>query len=246
MHVFEFDEVEQGLWWGYLCPQSVEEVAGILPTYAKDRICIYGFDRCWDYDLDQPPPTLEETARRQGLSPLVPDRDVIVIRTTELRALLADVGHYNLSLLDMPAEADEDRALDCVLKALDIDWRKGESVLQSLCHSDVFLSSHDDCYLHVESRHLAHLRDHLRCLLKDYVSSWFEVPIPLPPTDIVDEYLARHRDLIILDDRTEYVRGILKARLSSEPFSREVMTYPVSARIVFDVAAGLWCFESAD
>ncbi len=243
---FDLRAVEHGVWRGYLHAQSVAEAAEILPGNTKGRVCVFGVDHNW-YDRDGGEPiSLEEIARRQGLTPDVLDKDIILIGITELPTLLVNFSHYNMSLLDVGADIDQDTALDSVLKATDVQWGKEESILESLAHADVYLSSHDDCFLYVESRRYTHLVDHLRCLLKHYVSARLKETISLPPSEIVDDYLSCHASLTILDDRTDLVGGVLRVPCSSERFSfREKKTYPLAALMLVDVEAGQWRLERA-
>ncbi len=243
---FELADMGQGIWRAYLHAQAVADAAEILALHAKERIIVFDVNHHWYDHNGQGMVTLDEIAKRQSVSSLALDKDVIVVPTARLPALLANFDHYNMSILDVGVNVDEDRMVDSVLKAMDIQWGKGESVLQLVSDSDMFLCSHDDCYLYVESRHLVHLRDHLRFLLRDYVSSRLGKLVSLPPDELVDDYLDREGSLTILDDRTEQVGGILVVPCSPEPFSfREDSGYPVAGRILVDVAASLWRFERA-
>jgi hypothetical protein len=240
---FSLSERGQGVWSADLHAQSVAEAAEVLPWYANDRLCIYDVADC-SYMRGEV--SLVEAAKGQGITISAPDRDVILIGTTDLPALLANFRHYDMSLLDMGRDVDEDTALGYVLAAMDVDRRKGESVLHVVRGSDLFLHSHDDCYLYVESRRWAHVKDHLRCLLKQYASSRIEGPVPLPPSELVENYLAHYDSLTVIDDRAELVGGVLRFPCSSEPFSfLERRDYASVATVLVDIEAGQWSLEDA-
>lgn len=243
---FELAPIGQGVWRAYLHAQSVAEVAEILVTRAKAQVAVFGVGH-HSYDREsQQMIALDEVARKQGVSALALEKDVIVISTTTLPTLLADFSHYDLSILDMDVGINQDTMLDCVLHAMDTQWGKGEGVLLSVAGSDQFISSHDDCYIYAESRHPAYLKEHLRFLLRDYASSRLGHSVSLPPTEVVDDYLDRHGSLTILDERTELRDGILLAACSPERFSfRETKAYPVAERMRVAGSGREWSFERA-
>ena len=238
---FDLQQAGKGLWRAFLHAQSVSEASEILPMHAKEKICIFSVHHnIYDPESGEAV-SLEQIAKQLGLSAVVPDKDVILINTTELPLLLADFNHYDMSLLDIGHDMHQDRALDCVHKAIAAESGQGQSVLDNIPSSDVYIKSHDDCYLFVESRHITHLKDHLRCLLKNYVFSKLEKSISLPPPAITDEYLFKNSSITILDERIDLVIGILRMPCSSEAFSfQQPGHYPVTATILYDTKTSHW------
>ena len=240
---FDLREAGEGIWRADLHAQSVAEAAEIVIEHGEDRVCVFGVDH---YLFEGPkgiPIPLKEVAIRQGVLPQALDEEVVLIRTTELPALLCNLGHYNLCLIDVAPDVDPDAALESVIIALD-DRPAEKCVLGSLPRSSLFLRSHDDCYLQVESRSVAHLRDHLRCLLGHYASAKLGTGVPFPPSDVVEVYLAQHSSMTVLDERTELSEGSLRLPCSAEPFAfRETKAYPTAATLVLELDARRWSLE---
>ncbi len=230
------------LWSATLFAQSMKEASEVFLRYAGPWICVYDVSH-YERDSSGTPSSLVELACDLGLAVTAPDRDVIVMPASKAAVFLEDLYHYNMSMYDIDRCNDADETLAHVLAAMDVRWDQGELVLRVIEGAHFYLNSHDDCYLHIESRSWEHLRDHLRCLLGHYASSRLAVPVALPPAGLVDDYLARYDSMSIVDAQAEVIGGVLRAPCAAEPFHFDGVRPAAVAMVCLDAAAGEWSFE---
>ena len=228
------------VWVAYLHAQSIEEIADILVRHAKEWLCVFEVAH-YCYDMQKRQVALEEIAKDSGLSPMVPDTDVILIKNSELRTLLSGFSHYNLLLLDFAEGTREITALEGALRAVDTPQSLAERILDHVERSSVFISSHDDCYIYVETRSRDHVISYARRLLRSYVAAIMGFEVSDPPASLIESYLACHSTLTVPEAGTISSDGTLKLPCSAEPFAfGETMAYPTVATISYSPGLGTW------
>jgi hypothetical protein len=174
------------------------------------------------------------------------DQDTVLIKGSALGELLMDFGHYDLHILDMPKDPPDDLVVVSVLKYH--EYQRGETyLLQELPDSRVFLDSHDDCYLYLESRDLRFLKKAFSRMLQIYVGTvlfeevGFEGEITEVPKNVLEFLWPEGSGMTILRDRANIKGTQLRIGVSQQGFSfGEKREYPISLFIEYDASVGEW------
>jgi hypothetical protein len=167
---------------GYLSTRAhAQRVASLLPIAVEAsilRLCVFSLDH---YELSRDGCTvvpLVELARSHGLSSEVIDASTIVLSTASLLALVGDVSHYNLYLFHVPDSWSSSAIEDAVLAITDTSG--GTCTLSKLPESRFYLSSHDDCYVHIECCEESLPAAQLGALLQQYAEALLGHPVARP------------------------------------------------------------------
>lgn len=241
---FDVSAGSGGVQQAYLHAQSVLEASEVLMEHIDGRLCVFDVKVSVGVPKATTGRDLEEMiCDCHGVNPVAVDGGVALIQTSDLQALVRDMDHWSMKLLQVDDAVQPETALELAPRAWDLYWSDNEGVLESLPQSRTFLSSHDDCYLWIESRSESHLRDHLRCLLKYYVSTRLDTLVEMPPPDLAEEYLAHHSSLTIQEiDAVLFERErILRMMCSDNRFTLKSFTRnPIVAWISVDIDTMRW------
>jgi hypothetical protein len=179
------------------------------------------------------------------------DVDTVLIQGSALSELLVDFSHYNLHILDMPKDPPDDLVIVSVLKCQEYQWGETDRLLYELPDSRVFLDSHDDCYLYLESRDLRLLKKAFSRMLQIYVGtvlfeeSGFEGEITEVPKKVLELLWPEDSGLTIFRDRASIEGTKLRIGASQREFSfQENREYPIALFIEYDASLGEWRVSS--
>jgi hypothetical protein len=82
-------------------------------------------------------------------------------------------------------------------------------------------------------------------LLRSYVCSKLKQLIDMPPIAIVEDYLAFHSSMTILEESTDLDKEILRIPCSAEPYRfGKKKDYPVASTIYFNKETNRWSLEN--
>ena len=135
----------------YICPQSVKDLCGFIEKYTSDNLVIFGVDpeEFDEFTKDFVP--LEVLASNAEIQYSAIDSETIVLSKDYLLPFLSTFDHWNLRLFDIKNGWNEYQVISQVLAYRERRWQPQDSVLPKLAESQLFLYSHDDCYLYIES-----------------------------------------------------------------------------------------------
>ena len=124
-------------------PISVLEVIDLLPsrTYLLFNIDTNEYDELATVPLSRVANDCSSFIRKI-------DDEVLLMSQEQIIKLLNHVSHYNFNLIDV----DESISDELVLRILELTDKVGDSTVIDKSDSEVYLNSHDDCYLYIETK----------------------------------------------------------------------------------------------
>ncbi|MFM2071089.1 MAG: hypothetical protein RLZZ623_1352 [Actinomycetota bacterium] len=239
-----------GVTVGDLGPLTVSELSSVVSQRFNGLALLFAVERA-AYMRDEPM-AAQTLGLAQELSivggkvqPVGPDE--VLIDFADLPAAVADLYSWGYKLASVPSGVDP---LDVWASLDSNDWTIAPAI-RATPNVELFVDSHDDCYLHVETRRPEVMSDLIALLLATAASvAWHrtnadtEATITVPSSDTVARLLGEVGRLVI-DQRNIEVREN-SIRL---PFARERWTLatPVvlpTSVVTYDVAAGSWASDT--
>lgn len=126
----------------YLMPISILEIMDLIPF---DTFLVFNVDAN-EYDSFKPV-TLKTLAENYSNYLKIFDEETLLINKENLIQLLSEISHYNFCLIDTEKEID----IDKVIQIIDLADKWNELNITKEVDANMFLSSHDDCYLYLET-----------------------------------------------------------------------------------------------
>ena len=186
---FELQRHSRELFSTYVQAQRVATLVDLLNGTDFRRLCVFGVDHFEFVPETNALVSLRDVAREGDLQFEAVDADTLVLDLDALKKLLDRIAHYNLSLFDVPdawSLIDVEEAV-LVLREPSSDYR----ILDALPDSDLYINSHDDCYLYAECRTESLVADQLATLLQEYAQAVGDRPVPCPPASLCRSIWAR-------------------------------------------------------
>lgn len=154
--------VQNGIYKVYLLPLSVLEVIDFI---RRETFLVFNVDAN-EYDGIRPL-TLAEIVSEYSSFIAEFDEETLLIDRKSVIELLNEISHYNFCLIDVEREID----IDQVIEIIDLSAQPFEITITDRVGANVFLSSHDDCYLYVETKDAHFALDLISLLIKTLVST---------------------------------------------------------------------------
>ncbi len=235
-----------GVTVGNIGPLDVRELATVASRQFAGTALLFAVERA-TYMRDDPASAQADDLAEElsGLAVKVQHvgADEVLIDFADLPTAVSDLYTWGYKLASVPGGADP---LD-VWASLDAnDWTVAPAIA-STPHVELFVDSHDDCYLHVETRRTTAMLDLIALLLATAASvAWHarhgepETAIALPSTETVSGLLGEVGQLLVDQRKIEVEDGLITL-----PFARERWTpsspLPAPTSIVtYDVDARSW------
>jgi hypothetical protein len=233
----------------FICAQRVIDLCDLIQKYAKSHLVLFGIGQTsvFDKKTGQLIP-LEELAEAAHIQFSAVDSETIVLPKEKLLPLLMTFDHYEFTLFDIDRDWEESQVIKQVLDYREYDWQSQNAFLNRIPASTLFLTSHDDCYLNVESYNPMIAQDIFIRTLQTYAGTIFErnqcgdfLEISDFPKDMLDLFWKDDFGLTILKQNTEMIDTLLKIGLSLKPFSfKDSMDYPSELWLVYDTLNQSW------
>lgn len=126
----------------YLTPISVLEIINLIPL---NTFLVFNVDAN-EYD-GLKAITLKQFADKYSAYLKVFDEETVLMEKEKIIQLLDEISHYNFCLIDVAKEIE----IDKVIQIIDLADKWNEKTIIDELSTNVFLSSHDDCYLYLET-----------------------------------------------------------------------------------------------
>jgi hypothetical protein len=153
----------------FLHPQRLIDIADILGR--PGRLAIFGVEHSATGSGADEPPTLPQIAKERGVVCRAVAGDVLLIAASDLAELLASLPHHSFRAFHVPAAVSDD-AIIAGVRAYDAHASSAEHrLLPELLGATLFINSHDDCYLYIEARDAAPLKETLARALQIYAGT---------------------------------------------------------------------------
>jgi hypothetical protein len=227
-------------------PQSVIDVCDLVTEFALPQLVLFDVGQASVIDQTTwQALALREVAREAAIECQAVDDTTIVLRADRLRPLLDNFSHYELSLFDVSQNWREEDVIGQVLQSR--GWQVAKPLLPDLVSSTLFLTCHDDCYLHVEARGA----DLLKCMMARtlqiyagtvlYEELHIEQEIADVPIELLETLLAADGNLTILRADTQLNDSTLRIGMSRRAFVfGDLAEYPVETVISYACDGGHW------
>ncbi len=239
-----------GVTVGNLGPLTVSELSSVLSQRFEGLALLFAVERA-AYMRDEPmaAQTLDLAQEMSIVGGKVQPvgLDEVLVDFVDLSAAVTDLYSWGYKLASVPSGADP---LDLWASLDSNDWTIAPAI-RATPNVELFVDSHDDCYLHVETRRPGVVSDLIALLLATAASlAWhrtnteLEAGINLPSSDTIVRLLGE-AGLLVIDQRNIEVHEN-SIRL---PFARERWTLatpialPTSV-VTYDVAAGSWASDT--
>ena len=200
---------------------------------------------------------LGEFVERTNIESNALDADLIVIPANNLRQLLSGIDHYNLSMFDVPKDHPEKMILSNAEKekAQESQGLWDDELLAELSGAKIYLQSHDDCYLHLQSYDLEFPKDVFKRALQIYVGTVLRQKtrgeIEEIPKNVIDALWPENSGIKIERGNTTLEKQILKIGVATMEYAfqyalGEEEQHPTSIVVEYDYANGRWYFHKSD
>ena len=232
----------------FVCAQSVVDVCALIERYALANLVVFCVEQSSQFDpqTDQPV-SLAGLAihAKTGFSAI--DSQTIILPKANLYPLLSTFSHCNLSLFDMGSDWNEDQVIRQVLACRERDWGRGGTILSELPASQIFLDSHDDCYLSMETFHSELPGDVFARTLQIYTGTLLaEVhasapDIPEMPRELLETFWKTDSAFTMLQQAARLKNDCLQMGVSRRPYHfGEAEEYPVEFWITYELQSRKW------
>jgi hypothetical protein len=131
-----------GVYCVYLTPISILEMLDLIPL---QTFLVFNVDAN-EYD-GMKSVTLKQLAIKYSSYLEAFDEETLLFDKKSLVQLLTKISHYNFCLVDAGTETK----IDKVIQIIDLADKWNEKTVINEVSANVFLSSHDDCYLYLET-----------------------------------------------------------------------------------------------
>jgi hypothetical protein len=232
-----------GIWTAYLHAQSLIEVAEDIVRTAQPNLCVFEVGHMVLDAQGARLLSLAEIARAAGIAPTELDVGALLIRTAELPALLSELPHYDMSLLDLPDAVSASSAYAAVIDAAVDSAQSDRIVLEHANSSTVFLSNHDDCYLYVETRSRVRALEYFARLLQQFVVARLGFPtssVGSPTHALLEDVLSVSCACTLFDVHSRRENGRLLLGYSTNEYRLGDLAPEPQARLIYDEATKAW------
>jgi hypothetical protein len=211
----------------YLCPQRVRDICDLFEACAVTQWAVFDVEHVYvcDAETNKPLPLSEVATDLQVVHQAI-EPGFIVVSTEGFCQLLQGFEHFDLTAFSVLTEpALEESLMEQYLRLLDRPQESERNVLPELPDSDIYLSSHDDCYLYVEAHNLQFLKSIFCRALTIYVGTVLrEMERPIEalldvPLTVVEELWPRDGGLTILRHQTSLTGEKLQIGVVPRPYS---------------------------
>jgi hypothetical protein len=232
----------------FVCAQCVVDLCDLIVQHAQENLVLFAVGQASQFDeRTQEELSIAQLAAQAALPFTAIDTATILLKKVNLYPLLSTIAHYNLCLFDLADGWDEAQVIGQVLAYREHDWRGAEPLLPKMPGSRLYLTSHDDCYLTVESYSPLVSRAILIRTLQIFAGAFlakkkkFRSELSELSPDLLDVFWKDDFGITILDKTTLLRDDCLRMGVSPKPYNfRDAADYPPEFWIVYDLQAQSW------
>jgi len=240
---FTLKAAESGVCRAWLHAQALREVVDLIVAHALDGACLFDVGHAMVESGTNDVRSLEGIAAEAGVGLTTLDPEVHLMKTAQLPRLLERFEHYNLALLDVPSTFTPDEAYQAVLDSAECLGHASPPVLHFARRSSLFLHSHDDCYLYLETRSRERALAHGARLLQEYVAALAggaAGEVAPPPVEVLESLLAATGSCSMFDSNSTLDGGVLRLGHDGRNYRLGDAPKPPDAWLEYDVAHRHW------
>jgi hypothetical protein len=232
----------------YIFPLQIESITDLIEKYVERYLVVFNVDHYWETKAGKWQ-SLVEVAQEQKLNFDIFDDETICFEKYELAKLLKDFSHYNFAFFDFEEKPDIDLVLENYIIFDDQNWKEDSFLLNKVKKTSFFLSSHDDCYLNLETYNLNFLHDVFERNLQFYVSTYLLENEQKGVSDsklemqTLSEILSENKEVTICLKNTFAKENTLVIPFSNKKYDFYEQTEEINGKILFDFENNEWKVE---
>jgi hypothetical protein len=235
----------------FLCAQRLRDCCDLIAAFALEQLVLFGVDQVSLFDeTNDTPCSLKQITAAANIPFTAVDDDTIVLAKTSLGSLLSTFNHFGLFAFDLPAAWREADVINQVIACKEQYWQTETFILPQLPASRLFIASHDDCYLTVQTRTPELIQRLFARTLSIYAETllgkFSTQPIDVTgmPADTVETFWQDSFGLTILRKTTRIEDHNLIMGVTPKPFNfREADEYIPEFWIRYDWQGKQWAVE---
>jgi hypothetical protein len=233
----------------YIFPISIHNISDIVEQFSSNFCVIFDVDHYWTKNETEPM-TLSDVAAEQKMQFKSYDKEIIYCEKKEFGKLTADDFYqYNCETFDCATEPTGELIVENYIICKDHDWKSGNFLLDKLKNATFYLSSHDDCYLLLETYTKEFIEKIIQRNFKIYATTVLsEENIPVEaanfPSEILSEILSENNTFTVFRENSFIRENDLVIPYSTIYFQfLEQKEYPIAGDICFEFLKNEWRFE---
>lgn len=219
--------LERDIWLMYLCPQRVRDICDLFHVNEVSQWAVFDVSHVNVCDAKTKRALLlNAVAAYYQIAHHEIDPKFILMSTSGLCQLLQDFEHFDLTAFSICTDViSEDQLIEQYFKLVDRPQGSKRGRLSELGDSNVYLHSHDDCYLHIEAQNLQFLKSIFRRALAIYIGTFLReekglnIELPELPWVLIEELWPMDGGLTILRHQTSLVDDELMIGVVPKPFN---------------------------
>ncbi len=152
---FSYEVEKDGEVFGlYIYPTQLFSLADIFEKYAQEFLVVFDIDHYWSDEVKGFPhiSAFSRFAKSQEIEFIEYDEETIGFEKKFLTKLLTDFSHYNFNFFDSTTAPSFEQVYEDYFICKSHDWKIDKKLLPKLNSSKLYVSSHDDCYLYLETK----------------------------------------------------------------------------------------------
>jgi hypothetical protein len=153
-------------------PININDLIDLIKVYAQPIAVIFDVDHSRLSDDGEAFLTLTEVASHFSIEHDSFGSDIVSVAKEKLDSLIPELesyNHYNLHLLDLAQIPSEEEMIEYYFAYY--DHKLETPLLKQLNCATLYLDSHDDCYLYIETRELDFLKAILARAIQIYIGT---------------------------------------------------------------------------
>jgi hypothetical protein len=242
----EFHQVENAFAL-YIYPQRVIDICDILDEFGFSTLIVFGVDHFTFSDSAKKPLSLSEVANNEKIIHQAIDTETISIKIDGFRGLFTNLDHYNLHAFDVRPIWQEETVIENVIAIKEHKWPKDKLLLSKLSGANLYIDSHDDCYIYLEALNSDFLKRVVSRTIQSFAGTILDQEFNLMdsiheiPTTLINTLLIETPIITILRENSSYLDNELKIGISRKKFSlRNPTIYPIDGVITYDPFTEKW------
>jgi hypothetical protein len=210
----------------FFCAQSVLDTCDVIEKYALEHLILFNIEQSSQFDEKELRPyTLEQVAASANIPCSAIDSESIVLAKNNLRPLLCTFSHNNLMAMDIGSQWNENEVIQYIITCREHNWSADAFILPKLPSARLFISSHDDCYLTIQTDKTILVQEIFTRMLQIYSgailaeNNGVEIDIADLPQALLTSFWEENFGLTVLRQTTEIDACGLKMGVAKKPFN---------------------------
>jgi hypothetical protein len=229
-----------------VCALRVIDICDILEQNGIDELCVFDVSHNCYYQTGGNV-FLTEYAEELNIHYTVIDSNTITLSLTQFVKFLSLIEHYDLHAFGLAKNWTQAQVIDAVINAMEHQHDRGGILLSTLTDIDLYLDSHDDCYMYLETQDQTLLKEIIIRAFQAYAGTILmngadqSILIGDLPFSVIDSLLADTPTISILPIHTYYSESKLFMPFFAQKFTHIAFgNQNIIGQIIYDPLLASW------